>query len=182
VEPPEWRNFQEREQKSRDFLAYAESRQLPLKPEVLSALGALGAPAPRKPLTLGDFLRRPDAEPALAARLDALQGGRFGELWEGLDRESRRFVLAEIKYKEYLEREAQQVAVLRAADRVRIPEDLRYAEVSHLTAEVRQRLEEVRPRTLGQASRVSGVTPAAIAVLEVHLRRAQGKNGNSSAR
>ncbi|MBI2132084.1 MAG: hypothetical protein HYT99_04615, partial [Candidatus Tectomicrobia bacterium] len=108
------------------------------------------------------------------------QGGRLGALWEGLDRESRRFVLAEVKYKEYFEWETQQVAVLRAADRVRIPEDLRYAEVAHLTAEVRQRLEEVRPRTLGQASRISGVTPAAIAVLEVHLRKAQGnRNGDS---
>ena len=176
-----WRRFGDRQLKSKEFLDYVESRPLVLKPEVLAALETIGAPSPRKPLTLGSFLRRPDADPALAARLDALQGGRFGELWEGLDRESRRFVLAEVKYKEYLEREAQQVAVLRAADRVRIPEELRYAEVSHLTAEVRQRLEEVRPRTLGQASRISGVTPAAIAVLEVHLRRGQiPQNGGSN--
>lgn len=175
----EYRKYSERQALADEFLAYVESRQLSLRPEVVAALDAAGAPVPKKPLTLGNFLRRPGAQPETAARLDALQGGRLGALWEGLDRESRRFVLAEVKYKEYFEWEAQQVAVLRAADRVRIPEDLRYAEVAHLTAEVRQRLGEVRPRTLGQASRISGVTPAAIAVLEVHLRKAQGnRNGD----
>jgi tRNA uridine 5-carboxymethylaminomethyl modification enzyme len=178
VEVEEYRKYNEKKARADEFLAYVESRQLSLRPEVVAALDAFGAPVPKKPLTLGNFLRRPEAGPETAARLDALQGGRFGALWEGLDRESRRFALAEVKYKEYFEWEAQQVAVLRAADRVRIPEDLRYAEVAHLTAEVRQRLEEVRPRTLGQASRISGVTPAAIAVLEVHLRKAQGHNGN----
>ncbi|MEK6711830.1 MAG: tRNA uridine-5-carboxymethylaminomethyl(34) synthesis enzyme MnmG [Nitrospinota bacterium] len=182
VDAEEYQKYNERKLKTKEFMAYVESRQLSLKPEVVSALETIGAPVPRKPLTLGNFLRRPEAEPETAARLDALQGGRLGELWEGLDRESRRFVMAEVKYKEYLEREAQQVAILRAADRVRIPEDLRYAAVAHLTAEVRQRLEEVRPRTLGQASRISGVTPAAIAVLEVHLRRAcSGQSGDSVA-
>ena len=182
VSSQEYRKYSERKTGANEFLAYVESRQLSLRPEVVSTLEATGAPVPKKPLTLGNFLRRPEAEPETAARLDALQGGRLGELWEGLDRESRRFVLAEVKYKEYLDREAQQVEILRAADRVRIPEGLRFGEVPHLTAEVRQRLEEVRPRTLGQASRVSGVTPAAIAVLEVHLRRAcSGQSGDSAA-
>ncbi|OGL58632.1 MAG: tRNA uridine-5-carboxymethylaminomethyl(34) synthesis enzyme MnmG [Candidatus Tectomicrobia bacterium RIFCSPLOWO2_02_FULL_70_19] len=182
VSAQEYRKYSEKKTGADEFLAYVESRQLSLRPEVVSTLEATGAPVPKKPLTLGNFLRRPEAEPETAVRLDALQGGRLGELWEGLDRESRRFVLAEVKYKEYLDREAQQVEILRAADRVRIPEGLRFGEVPHLTAEVRQRLEEVRPRTLGQASRVSGVTPAAIAVLEVHLRRAcSGQSGDSAA-
>ena len=84
--------------------------------------------------------------------------------------------MAEVKYKEYFEREYQQVHHLRMADRVKIPDSISYADVGHLTAEVRQRLEEIRPKTLGQASRISGVTPAAVAVLEVYIRK---QNGNS---
>jgi len=179
VDGESYKGYLERRKNSENMLKYIENKQIKLKPEILSALAAGGTTPPRKSLTLGDLLRRPEVEPPLAVRVDALQGGRFGALWEGLDRESRRFVLAEIRYREYLEREAQQVAVLRAADRVRIPETLSYKDIKHLTAEVRQRLEEVRPRTLGQASRISGVTPAAVAVLEVHLRRANspGRGG-----
>ncbi len=165
--------FSERRSRCLETVAYIESVSINPRSRVAEALAAEGSAAPRKPLTVGDLMRRPEVGPELAARVDAIEGGRLGEIWEGLDRESRRFVQAEVRYKEYLVREAQQVATLRAADRVRIPEAFPYAEVSHLTAEVRQRLEEVRPRTLGQASRISGVTPAAVALLEVHLRKAR---------
>jgi tRNA uridine 5-carboxymethylaminomethyl modification enzyme len=126
---------------------------------------------PRKPMSLGDFLRRPESTPELASSSDDLAGGRFRAMWGTLNLEARSFVLAEVKYKDYFEREAKQVQLLRSADRVKIPDNFPYAEVHNLTAEVLQRLEEILPGTLGQAARISGVTPAAIAVLEVHLRR-----------
>ena len=91
--------------------------------------------------------------------------------WELLDSEAKRYVSAEVKYKEYFLREEQQVIRLRSADKIPIPPTISYDKVRHLTAEVRQRLTQVRPKSLGQASRVSGVTPAAIAVLEVYLKR-----------
>ena len=88
-----------------------------------------------------------------------------------MDGEARRYVSAEVKYKEYFQREEQQVVRLRSADKVPIPDSVSYDEVAHLTAEVKQRLAQVKPKSLGQARRVSGVTPAAIAVLEVYLKR-----------
>ncbi len=166
-----WRAFEARAARARATLDYLEATMVYPRPNVRSAMEAAGSRPLRKPATLGDILRRPEAGPELVERVDAACGGRFREIWEGLEGESRRYVLAEAKYKEYFEREYRQVSHLRAADRVRIPEDLSYAEVSHLSAEVRQRLQEVRPRTLGQAGRISGVTPAAIAVLEVYLRK-----------
>jgi tRNA uridine 5-carboxymethylaminomethyl modification enzyme len=125
---------------------------------------------PRKPMSLGELLRRPEMTPELAASVDDLAGGRFRGIWESLNSEAHSFILAEVKYKDYFAREAKQVELLQLADRVKIPENFPYAEVHNLTAEVRQRLEEIRPGTLGQAARISGVTPAAVAVLEVYLR------------
>ena len=58
---------------------------------------------------MGDILRRPEAGPELAIRVDSINSGRFREIWEALDREARRYALAEVKYKEYFEREYQQV-------------------------------------------------------------------------
>ncbi len=170
-----YRAFQAKAGRAREAIKYAENTTVNPKPNVRSAMEAAGFRALKKPSTLGDILRRPEAGPELAKQIDSIGQGRFREIWEGLDRESRRYVLAEIRYKEYFERERQQVSLLRMANRVRIPESISYDDVSHLSAEVRQRLQEIQPKTLGQASRISGVTPAAIAVLEVYVRKRNEK-------
>ena len=175
-----YRAFEMKAKRAAEAIGYIEATTVTPKPDVRSAMEAAGSKALKKPSTLGDILRRPEAGPELAMRVDSVNNGRFQEVWEALEGESRRYVLAEVKYKEYFEREYQQVSHLRMADRVKIPESLSYAEVGHLTAEVRQRLQEIRPKTLGQASRISGVTPAAIAVLEVYIRK-QGGNSREQA-
>jgi len=75
----------------------------------------------------------------------------------------------EAKYSGYISQQERQVTRLREAERRRIPEGFRYAGVPGLSTEVQQKLERVRPETLGQAGRIPGVTPAAIAVLDVYL-------------
>ena len=152
------------------------------KAGVVSIFESSGSAPPRKALTLGELIRRPEMTPELAADVDDLMEGKFRRMWNDLGQEARRFVMAEVKYKDYFEREARQVAVIRQADRVRIPDNFSYSQVNNLTAEVRQRLDEIRPETLGQAGRISGVTPAAVAVLEIHLRKARPSDGNGKAR
>ncbi|MDE0331094.1 MAG: tRNA uridine-5-carboxymethylaminomethyl(34) synthesis enzyme MnmG [Nitrospinae bacterium] len=169
-----YRAFQEKAKQAGGAIEYLETTTVNPKPDVRSAMEAAGSKPLKKPSALADILRRPEAGPELAIRVDSVDKGRFQAIWEALDRESRRYVLAEVKYKEYFEREYQQVHHLRMADRVKIPDSISYADVGHLTAEVRQRLEQVRPKTLGQASRISGVTPAAVAVLEVYIRKQSG--------
>ncbi len=171
-----YRAFETKAKRASEAIAYLEATMVNPKPDVRSAMEEAGSKPLKKPSTLGDILRRPEAGPELAIRVDSVVGGCFGAIWEALEGESRRYVMAEVKYKEYFEREYQQVHHLRMADRVKIPDSISYADVGHLTAEVRQRLEEIRPKTLGQASRISGVTPAAVAVLEVYIRK---QNGNS---
>ncbi|MEY1660652.1 tRNA uridine-5-carboxymethylaminomethyl(34) synthesis enzyme MnmG [Isoalcanivorax beigongshangi] len=85
------------------------------------------------------------------------------------------------KYAGYIERQQGEVARLRAAETTPLPADLDYGQVSGLSNEVRQKLEAVRPTTLGQAGRVPGVTPAAISLLLVHLKKtALGRAGTAS--
>ena len=76
-----------------------------------------------------------------------------------------------VRYRGYLEREAREVEKFRHLDRVRIPEEFRYQGVRGLKAESAAKLAEVRPRTLGQALRISGVSPADVSILQVYLRR-----------
>ncbi len=75
------------------------------------------------------------------------------------------------KYAGYIERQDQEVERQSRSEAQRVPEDLDYGRVPGLSTEVRQRLAEVQPRTLGQAARIPGVTPAAISILLVYLKK-----------
>jgi len=75
------------------------------------------------------------------------------------------------RYAGYIERAREEIARARRNEETALPADLDYALLTGLSHEVRQRLTEVRPATLGQAARVPGVTPAAVSILLVHLKK-----------
>jgi len=79
----------------------------------------------------------------------------------------------EARYHGYIDRQRQEVERMRAQETLALPRDLDYASVRGLSVEVRQKLVAHKPETLGQASRVQGVTPAALSLLLVHLKRAR---------
>lgn len=84
-------------------------------------------------------------------------------------------VLAEaetqIKYEGYLVRQQELVDKFHKMESVSLPEEIDYSEISGLTREAVEKLTEVRPLTLGQASRISGITPAALSSIEIHLKK-----------
>jgi tRNA uridine 5-carboxymethylaminomethyl modification enzyme len=86
-----------------------------------------------------------------------------------------------IKYQGYIERQADEIERNEAHENTRLPETLDYSEVRGLSFEVRQKLMQFRPETIGQASRISGVTPAAISLLMVHLKRGLGRRATTAA-
>jgi tRNA uridine 5-carboxymethylaminomethyl modification enzyme len=81
------------------------------------------------------------------------------------------------KYAVYLDRQAADIAAYRRDESLKLPDDIDYAEVAGLSNEVRQRLTAARPRTVGQAGRMDGITPAALTLLAVHVRRNGRRNG-----
>lgn len=78
-----------------------------------------------------------------------------------------------MKYNGYIERQKSEIAKTTANEELRIPSDIDYDTVGGLSFEVRQKLKAMRPETLGQAGRISGVTPAAVSLLLIHLKRRQ---------
>jgi tRNA uridine 5-carboxymethylaminomethyl modification enzyme len=79
------------------------------------------------------------------------------------------------KYAVYLERQASDVAAYRRDESLALPDELDYAAMTALSCEVRQKLQSIRPRTIGQAGRIDGVTPAALTLLAAHIRRKRGR-------
>jgi tRNA uridine 5-carboxymethylaminomethyl modification enzyme len=92
-------------------------------------------------------------------------------------REVRDEVHYRVAFKGYLDREMKQVEKMRHIDHIRIPENFKYLNVNGLRNESADKLSRIMPRTLGQASRISGVNPADISILMVHLEASHSKKG-----
>jgi tRNA uridine 5-carboxymethylaminomethyl modification enzyme len=123
---------------------------------------------------LGDLLRRPDVSyenlMSLEAgrwRGDAVSRGTLGDLYAPVVEQ----IEIGAKYAGYIERQKDEVGRAAHYENLKLPADLDYMQVAALSIEVRQKLNKHRPETLGLASRISGVTPAAISLLLVHLKK-----------
>jgi tRNA uridine 5-carboxymethylaminomethyl modification enzyme len=129
--------------------------QLLKRPEVgiEAVMGALGENLAAEPL-LAIFTTLPAQTPEARAAL----------------RNEARAVETGIKFAGYLEQQKKSIVKLKAAEAVTIPEWLDYSSISGLSREMREKLERIRPATIGQASRIPGVTPAALSLVHVSIR------------
>ena len=123
------------------------------------------APIADRRLTLSELLRRPEIGYSDAVAIAAAGGHDVPDPGEAV----RERIETELKYAGYLGRQEQQAARLRRMEDITMPEDLDYASMSGLSNEAIEKLAAQRPRTLGQASRISGVTPAAVTLLYTQL-------------
>ena len=127
---------------------------------------------------LGDLLRRPDVSYAGLMSLDAgkyasgdVSRETLSELWEPVVEQ----IEIAAKYSGYIDRQKDEVMRAVQYENLKLPPDFDYLQVPALSIEVRQKLSKHRPETLGLASRISGVTPAAISLLLVHLKKSRSK-------
>ena len=138
---------------------WVNPRQLP----EADAVRVLGQPVERE-YRLFDLLRRPEV--SYAGLLSLPGAGQALAAPEVIEQ-----VEIQAKYQGYIERQKDEIGKSLAHESLPLPADIDYAEVSGLSFEVRHKLAQHRPRTLGQASRLQGITPAAISLLLVHLKR-----------
>ncbi|MCX7163166.1 MAG: tRNA uridine-5-carboxymethylaminomethyl(34) synthesis enzyme MnmG [Rhodocyclales bacterium] len=140
---------------------WVNPRQLP----EADAVRVLGQPMERE-YRLFDLLRRPQVSYASLLTLPGAGAAVAApEVIEQLE--------IQAKYQGYIERQKDEVEKSLAHESLSLPDDIDYAKVHGLSFEVRQKFAQMRPQTLGQASRLQGVTPAAISLLLVHLKRYQ---------
>jgi tRNA uridine 5-carboxymethylaminomethyl modification enzyme len=141
----------------------ARLRAVRVAPGQREAIGRLGLEGLNNGASLEELLRRPEIG------LDELLF--LDEQLAALPVEIRDELATTVKYEGYIRRQQDQVERTRRMEEQTIPADFDYAVVVGLSAEVREKLQKVRPRTIGQAGRIPGVTPAATAILAVLLRR-----------
>ena len=167
VDDVRWEAFS----RKRDAIAQEQARLrgFRVRPRDLAdgdAVRVLGQPIERE-YTLAELLRRPNVSYRLLMSLPSV-----GEALE--DPIAAQQVEIQAKYEGYIGRQCLEVERHSAQEGTALPVGIDYREVAGLSAEVQQKLNRHRPETIGQASRVSGITPAAIALLLVHLKKGSG--------
>jgi tRNA uridine 5-carboxymethylaminomethyl modification enzyme len=120
-------------------------------------------------------VRSIDGAQLSASAVDEVRPISAGRVEIAVLRNEVRAVETEIKFAGYLEQQKKSIAKLKAAEAVAIPEWLEYSAISGLSREMRETLERVRPITIGQASRIPGVTPAALGLVHVSIKTQAGK-------
>ncbi|GAA5232851.1 tRNA uridine-5-carboxymethylaminomethyl(34) synthesis enzyme MnmG [Verticiella sediminum] len=129
----------------------------------------LGKPIERE-YSLADLLRRPGVDYGALMLAENADGGLLAGPGVAQEEVAEQ-VEIQVKYAGYIDRQREEVQKVSTYENQRIPEDLDYDAVPSLSFEVRQKLKAQRPETIGQASRISGVTPAAVSLLLIHMKR-----------
>ncbi|MEQ1801553.1 MAG: tRNA uridine-5-carboxymethylaminomethyl(34) synthesis enzyme MnmG [Gammaproteobacteria bacterium] len=171
VDDRRWRVFSAKQ----DAIAAERERlgAIVIQPEHVEAeLQAIGAPAPRRESRALELLKRPDVDYAWLTALGRVgprsaAAGEYPELGEQIVAQ----VEIETRYAGYVRRQQDEIERSRGTDQLPLPVDLDYAAIHGLSHEIRQKLIRQRPATVGQASRIPGVTPVAVSLLLVHLQK-----------
>ena len=140
-----------------------ENTHIGAKEEVQNLLKANGSTILNNGVTIAELIRRPELDYIKLAEIDPDR--------PEVDIDTAEQININIKYMGYIKRQTQQVKLFKKLENKKIPKDIDYDEVNSLRIEAAQKLKEVRPISIGQASRISGVSPADITMLMVHLER-----------
>ncbi|KPN71165.1 tRNA uridine-5-carboxymethylaminomethyl(34) synthesis enzyme MnmG [Neisseria sp. 83E34] len=165
VTEQQWQQFdRKREQIEREIQRLRSTWYTPAKLPVSEQERVFGQKLSRE-ASLHDLLRRPNIDYASLMTLEGAQPEQC--LSENVIEQ----VEIQVKYQGYIDRQNEEIEGRRDIETLKLPSEIDYSKVKGLSAEVQQKLNLNRPETVGQASRISGVTPAAVALLMVHLKR-----------
>jgi tRNA uridine 5-carboxymethylaminomethyl modification enzyme len=164
--------FLHKQQLIQEGIESLENISLKPNPGMNESLTTLSSSDLKQKCTLSDLLRRPELSidsfsslPVSDKELEVIDGLKASPVKEEIE--------LRVKFKGYIDRQNEQVARFKKMESVLLPKDLDYRSLSGLSNEVVEKLTKIQPLSLGQASRISGITPAAISVLQVHLKKMQ---------
>ena len=172
VDERRWEAFQRKHEAVEQEVRRLSSVMLrPGDPGAQALAGLCGGPLSREARAM-ELLKRPEVDYAGLVALPAVGAGQHVP---ALDAEQRRQAMLQVevraKYEGYIRRQEEEIQRQLRNEQTALPEDLDYAGITGLSSEVRQKLSAARPATIGQAGRLPGITPAAVSLLLIHLKK-----------
>ena len=164
VSEEQYRLFCEKQKKIKDEVERLKETKIPLSPETNVILAKYNEKMERG-MKASELLKRPSVDYRILKEIHPETAGLniSKDIYESAE--------IEIKYDGYIKRQNQQIEMLDKLEKIKIPEDIDYSKMNHISTETREKLAKIRPATLGQASRIGGVKPADISVLMVMLNK-----------
>ena len=156
----------EKEEKIKELTKYLQENTLHLTEDVIKVFESNNINVPLTGLNYYDLLKRPEIT------LKFIEN--FIEI--NYSSEVKEQVEINAKYDGYIKKAYKEIEKLSRLEEKQIPDDIDYQKVTNLASEARQKLEKIRPKTIAQASRISGVNPVDISVLTIYLKKEYGKN------
>ncbi len=167
VNDHDWSMFVNKKRRIEELFELIRGVRVNPTAEINSFLRSRSISEMKKPQTLEDILKRPEVVYEDLGLIVPEQRERL----DGFDFEIREQVQISVKYEGYIVKQEEFVGKFHSLNHHYIPQDLDYRSMSGLSREVVEKLEKIRPISLGQASRISGITPAAISILMIHLKK-----------
>ena len=156
----------EKEEKIKELTKYLQENTLHLTEDVIKVFESNNINVPLTGLNYYDLLKRPEITMKFIENF--IEINYLNEVKEQVE--------INAKYDGYIKKAYKEVEKLSRLEEKQIPEDIDYKKVTNLASEARQKLEKIRPKTIAQASRISGVNPVDISVLTIYLKKEYGKN------
>jgi tRNA uridine 5-carboxymethylaminomethyl modification enzyme len=163
IETDAYLKLKNKKQEIQRELQRLEETKVQPSPEVQEWLKRWGSSALRHTVSLKELLRRPEIDYRALTELPSLAPCISASALEQVE--------IQVKYEGYIERQQQMVEKFKRLEQKQIPQDLNYSTVPSLSTEVRQKLNDIRPASFGQASRISGITPAALSILMIYMKK-----------
>lgn len=163
VDDSRWRRFTRKQAAVSEIMAGLEAVRVRPDAATRDTVEAMGGTIPQKAVSLKELLRQPELTIAALAPLWPELANFDGEALEEAE--------IKTKYEGYLRRQQELVDRFDKMEQTILPDDMSYAGIPGLSREVTEKLTSIQPRTLGQAGRISGVTPAAMSCLEIQLKK-----------
>ncbi len=163
VDEETYRAFCEKRRKVEELIKRLNEFRIRPEPSIQDRLKQLGTSPIKNATTLAQLLKR--------SEISLSQLHVFDEHLKEIEPQVAEEVEIRIKYEGYIKRQERQVEQLKKIEEIKIPEDIDYTKVHGLTKEAVEKLSKVRPLTLGQASRIPGITPASIVALQIYIKK-----------
>ncbi|MDO8527754.1 MAG: tRNA uridine-5-carboxymethylaminomethyl(34) synthesis enzyme MnmG [Deltaproteobacteria bacterium] len=168
VSDVDWNRFVAKREAIQKLTQQLERHMLNPTEEMHQKMVELGSTPARKPTSLAELVRRPELNLESILKKFEVEGNFASEVKEQVE--------IHIRYEGYIEAQEEDIAQFKKLETILIPATFSFDGISGLSKEVVEKLTKIRPLNLGQAARISGVTPAAISILMIYLRRAKKEN------
>ena len=166
IDDEQMAKLQTKKEKIVELEKFMKNQKVKITDDIQKVFQANDIPVPQVTLSLEQLIKRPEISMEFLDQIVSID----------YEEEIKKQVEINFKYEGYIQKTYKEVEKMLKLEKKQIPDDIDYDKIKNIASEARQKLKEVKPKTIAQAIRISGVNPADISILTIYLKKEYGKN------